>query len=120
MYEGKSRRIEEYVIWESMGSREMGGEGEQELHCIGDNMMRGSMKKLCTNMSMSMSSIPNRSGRCVLGPGSHTVSEVLGPLQCSSAQPHCSHHNQDTGCPDYPGLLTIQHWGSLMRRSFRR
>ena len=25
-------RIEEYVIWESMGSREMGGEGEQELH----------------------------------------------------------------------------------------
>ena len=46
---------------------------------MGDNMMRGSMKKRGTNMNLSMSSIPNRSGRCVLGPGSHTVSEVLGP-----------------------------------------
>ena len=48
---------------------------------MGDNMMRGSMRKRGTNMSMSMSSIPNRSGGGgVLGPGSHTVSEVLGPV----------------------------------------
>ena len=49
---------------------------------MGDNMMRGSMKKRGTNMNMSMSSIPNRSGRCV---GPRFTHGVRGPGTLASA-----------------------------------
>ena len=72
-----------------------------------DSMIRGSMRKHGTNMSML--SIPNRSGWRVVGPGSHTG--VRGPGTSSSARLHCSHHIQDTGYPDtsYNTILGLSH-----------
>ena len=75
---------------------------------MGDNMIRGSMKKRGTNMNMSMSSIPNRSGRCVLGPGSHTG--VRGPETRSSA-PVLSHTALIT--TRTPGAQTTHNTGAL-------
>ena len=70
-------------------------------------MIRGSMRKHGTNMSMlSMLSIPNRSGWRVLGPGSHTG--VRGPGTSSSARLHCCHHIQDTRT-SYNTILGLSH-----------
>ena len=79
------------------------------LHKV-DSMIRESMRKHGTNMSML--SIPNRSGWRVLGPGSHTG--VRGPGTSSSARLHCSHHIQDTGywlpkLSSYNTILGLSH-----------